>query len=74
MWPGQLRQQARALRKFIPLARDLCKIFFQFQIQFNSSSNFGNLYLFEYRSKIYETSSVGFVISSSIHKKYKTKQ
>jgi hypothetical protein len=36
-------------------------------------SNFGNSYLFEYLPKIHETSSIGFINSSSIHEKYQTK-
>jgi hypothetical protein len=35
--------------------------------------NFGISYLFEYRSKIHEINSAGFLNSSSIHKKYQTK-
>jgi hypothetical protein len=49
------------------------KILFPFPIQFRFNLNFGNSYLFEYCSKIHETNSVGFLISSSIHEKYKTK-
>jgi hypothetical protein len=60
------------LHGFGPIAYDLFKILFFFQIQFYSSLNFRNSYLFEYCSKIHGTNSVRFLNSCSTHEKYKT--
>jgi hypothetical protein len=49
-----------------PVALGLKRNPFSFPFRLNSSLNFENSYLFEYLSKINETSSVGFLISSSI--------
>jgi hypothetical protein len=48
------------------------KPIFYFQIQFNSSSNSRNSYLFEYLSKIHEINYVILLNSRSIQEKYKT--
>jgi hypothetical protein len=49
-----------------PVALGLKRNPFPFPFRLNSSLNFENSYLFEYLSKINETSSVGFLISISI--------
>jgi hypothetical protein len=59
------------------LAHDTFLVFkslIHFQKQFKSSLNFQNLYQIQFLSKILETSSVGFVISISIHEKCQTQQ
>jgi hypothetical protein len=60
------------LHGFGLIAYDLFKILFFFQIQFYSSLNFRNSYLFEYCSKIHGTNSVRFLNSCSTHENYKT--
>jgi hypothetical protein len=57
-----------------PVAGIRLNFLFLFLIQINSSSNFPNSYLFEYLSKNYETSFVGFLISISIHENYETER
>jgi hypothetical protein len=54
------------------MARILLKILFFFQIQFYSSSKFGNSYLVKYLSKNHEISSIILLNSCSIQEKYKT--
>jgi hypothetical protein len=56
-WAAQPMCELGHRRKFGPLAR--------IRIE--------NSYLIEYLSKIHETSSVGFLISCSIHEKYQAK-
>jgi hypothetical protein len=53
---------------FGPVALEFKEILFVFLF----GLNFGNSYLIENFFKIYETNSVGFLISSSIYKKYET--
>jgi hypothetical protein len=53
---------------FGPVALEFKEILFVFLF----GLNFGNSYLIENFFKIYETNSVGYLISSSIYKKYET--
>jgi hypothetical protein len=64
----------RAYRQFQPTCLVQSKFLFRFPELIQIAVAFQNSYLFEYLSKIHETSSIGFVISISIKEKYQTKQ
>jgi hypothetical protein len=68
-WPCELG----CTLSFGPLRNFKFQFFIHFQKWFKSSSNIQNSYQFQYCYKIHETNSVGFLISSSTHEKYKTK-
>jgi hypothetical protein len=57
---------------FGPVALEFKEILFVFLFGLIFFLNFRNSYLIENFFKIYETNSVGFLISSSIYKKYET--
>jgi hypothetical protein len=67
---GQQVTHALGRARIWPSGRGSNRNPFPFHFDLNSSLNFENSYLFEYLSKICETSSVGFLILRSIHEKY----
>jgi hypothetical protein len=77
--PGQRRCAGRSASSHVlghvagfgPMAEGFIKSFFIFPDSIQISSNFRNSYLFDFFSKIHEANSIGFLNSSSIHKKYK---